>query len=306
MKKLVMTFGIVFVLLASAGMTARAQSNQNNVICSPTTNTTASGQNCYTPLQPAAFAGITGNTTDLGSFLGSVFNWGIAVAVALALIMIIWGGIEKMTTDSWQKKDEGQKRIENALWGLGLALVSWLILYIINPTLVTFSGNTLLNSSVIPVPQTSTNSSLLNTAGQTTNASSPSGNAAGCSSCVPASQEGLTCKTTGCELNQTLATELAQAFSQPGVPAAQVTEGYPPTVDHISACHQNGTCADVNLVSKSTSVSDVGQLYNAMIGAGLNPAYETASAAACQPYITANIKCIVASDNTAPSFHVNM
>ena len=82
--------------------------------------------------------------SNLSTLLGTVFNFGIAIAVVLALIMIILGGIEYMTTDAWTKKEEGKQRIINALLGLGLALVSWLLLFIINPTLVTFCGNILL------------------------------------------------------------------------------------------------------------------------------------------------------------------
>ena len=99
----------------------------------------------YVPLQPNAFPGVTENTTNLGLFLGSVFNWGIALAVVLALIMIIYGGIEMMTTDSWEKHTAGQERIWGALKGLGLALVSWLLIYVINPNLVLLNGNLILS-----------------------------------------------------------------------------------------------------------------------------------------------------------------
>jgi Type IV secretion system pilin len=112
----------------------------------PMANALAATQT-YTPLQPGAFPGVTENTADLGVFLGSVFNWGIAIAVALALIMIIYGGIEMMTSDSWMKHDDGKKKIYDALMGLGLALISWLLLYIINPTLVTFCGNIFIGKS---------------------------------------------------------------------------------------------------------------------------------------------------------------
>jgi hypothetical protein len=60
--------------------------------------------------------------------------------------MIIWGGIIKMTTDSWSKTDEANKKIQNAVYGLVLALVSWLLLYTINPDMVTFSNNTFLGT----------------------------------------------------------------------------------------------------------------------------------------------------------------
>jgi hypothetical protein len=106
----------------------------------------STGKLCYVKLEKNAFPGVT-NSTDLTSFLGQIFNFGIAIAVALALVMIIWGGILKMTTDSWNKQDEAKSKITNALYGLGIALISWLLLYTINPALVDFKNNTLLNPS---------------------------------------------------------------------------------------------------------------------------------------------------------------
>jgi len=100
----------------------------------------------YTPLEPGFFGdmGYAASTPNLKAFLGLVFSFGIAIAAALAVVMIAWGGIQYMTTDSWSGKEDGKGKIENALYGLGLALISWLILYTINPTLVTFNNNSIL------------------------------------------------------------------------------------------------------------------------------------------------------------------
>ncbi len=95
----------------------------------------------YKLLEPNAFPGIS-STASLSDFLAQIFNFGIAIAVVLALIMIIWGGIEYMTADSWFKKNGGKAKVTDALLGLGLALISYLILYTINPCLVNFkAGN---------------------------------------------------------------------------------------------------------------------------------------------------------------------
>ena len=99
----------------------------------------------YIPLEPNAFPGVstTGSDGDIGTFLGQIFNFGIAAAVVLALLEIIWGGVEYMTTDSWYTKGDGKDRIYNAIIGLGIALISYLLLYTINPDLVDFSKNLL-------------------------------------------------------------------------------------------------------------------------------------------------------------------
>jgi len=106
--------------------------------------------NSYVPLEPSAFNSLglgSGaiNTGSLANFLSKIFDFGIAIAVALSVVMIAWGGIQYMTTDSWYGKEDGKKKIEDAFYGLALALISWLILFIINPNLVTFTGNQIVN-----------------------------------------------------------------------------------------------------------------------------------------------------------------
>lgn len=94
----------------------------------------------YQPLEPAAFSsfGNSNTTGDLGTFLSQAFSFGLALAAGLAVIMIVWGGVKIMLTESVFEKDDGKKKIWDAIWGLGLALVSWLILYTINPNILNF------------------------------------------------------------------------------------------------------------------------------------------------------------------------
>lgn len=242
----------------------------------------------YVPLEPNAFPGVTSSSGNLSVYLGQIFSFGIAAAVTLALIMIIWGGIEYMTTDSWEGKNDGKERIENALYGLGLALGSYLLLFTINPDLVTFKNNTFLNPPP-PSPQS------LNSYSQS----------CGTIGCVDISTIGLTCKyPNSCRLNGTLASKLSSALSGLN---AQITQAYPPLPNtSYSSCHQNGTCADVNLLSKSTNPADVKIYYDSMVKNGLSPAYELPMTSSCDQYTNAGIKCINEPTNTAPSFHVNM
>ncbi len=96
------------------------------------------GKTVYCPLEPQAFAGFANSSSpgDLGAFLSSAFQFGLAIAAALAIIMIVWGGVEIMLSESLFKKEDGHKKIQDAIWGLILALVSWLILYTINPQIL--------------------------------------------------------------------------------------------------------------------------------------------------------------------------
>jgi hypothetical protein len=92
----------------------------------------------YTPLEPNAFPTAITTSTTFSSFLNQVFQLGLAVAAALAVVMIVWGGVEIMLSESVLKKNNGKERIQNAIYGLLLALFSWLILYTINPEILNF------------------------------------------------------------------------------------------------------------------------------------------------------------------------
>jgi hypothetical protein len=94
----------------------------------------------YQPLESGAFEmfGGANKAGDLNTFLSQAFQFGLALAAALAVVMIVWGGVEIMLSESVFKKEDGKKKIEDAIWGLLLALVSWLILYTINPDILNF------------------------------------------------------------------------------------------------------------------------------------------------------------------------
>ena len=90
----------------------------------------------YVPLAQLPGVGSSVNTTSLSSYLQTIFQIGIGVAAGLAVIMIVLGGIEYMSTDAIGGKEEGKEKITSALWGLLLALSAWLILNTINPKLL--------------------------------------------------------------------------------------------------------------------------------------------------------------------------
>jgi len=77
----------------------------------------------------------------LCSLLNSWFRIGIALAGMLAVVMIVLGGFQYATTDSLFDKEEGKGKIQNALWGLLLALTTWLIVSTINPALANCTIN---------------------------------------------------------------------------------------------------------------------------------------------------------------------
>jgi hypothetical protein len=103
----------------------------------------------YTVLAPLPGTTCTSDTcstndptkASLGSYIPGLFNLMIGVAAVIAVAYIIWGGIEYITTDSWNGKQDGKNRIWNAVIGLVIVITSYLILYTINPNLLNLNLN---------------------------------------------------------------------------------------------------------------------------------------------------------------------
>ena len=73
---------------------------------------------------------------DFKGYVQYIFDLAIAIAAVAAVFMIVYGGFEYMTTDSFNGKSDGLKKLQNAIYGLLLILCSFLILRTINPQLV--------------------------------------------------------------------------------------------------------------------------------------------------------------------------
>lgn len=82
-----------------------------------------------------------GCQTTLEKYIPAIFKLLIGVAAALAVIMIVIGGIQYIGSESLWGKQDGREKIEKALMGLLLAIFAWLLLYTINPDLVNLDLN---------------------------------------------------------------------------------------------------------------------------------------------------------------------
>jgi Type IV secretion system pilin len=94
----------------------------------------------YTLLQP--LPGVTSSdsgATDFPTYLKGFFSLLIGLALILAVLIIIFGGIQYMSTDAITGKKSGRERITQALLGLLIILGAFLLLQTINPDLVNFS-----------------------------------------------------------------------------------------------------------------------------------------------------------------------
>lgn len=75
-------------------------------------------------------------TVTLANYIGYLFRLIIALAGAIAIFRITWGGFKYMTTDAITGKKEGKAEIQQAIYGLLMVLASYLILRTIDPRLV--------------------------------------------------------------------------------------------------------------------------------------------------------------------------
>jgi formate/nitrite transporter FocA (FNT family) len=87
--------------------------------------------------------------TDFIGYLNTLYNFSIAIAAILAVFMIALGSFSYIFTSAGNtsKMLDAKEMIKNAIIGLALVLVAFLILFIINPDLV--KGTILAPSQVI-------------------------------------------------------------------------------------------------------------------------------------------------------------
>lgn len=116
----------------------------NGVCVDPVVQSTSTPTNTtYTPLAP--LPGLDQvpfetnpdlNPCPFGQYLNIMIKLIIGIAAVLAMIMIVTGGIEYMTSELVSGKEAGKETITNAILGLLIALGSFLILNTINPQLL--------------------------------------------------------------------------------------------------------------------------------------------------------------------------
>lgn len=91
----------------------------------------------FVPIAPIPLeSGQLTNSTTLEQYVNGAFKLALAAGSTLAVIMIMIGGFEYIFSEAMGAKQDGKKRITDALYGLALLLLVYLILYIINPDIV--------------------------------------------------------------------------------------------------------------------------------------------------------------------------
>ena len=94
----------------------------------------------YTLLQPLNSDGSTTTSIDiksggLSAYLQTIFQYLLVVVTIIAIFMLMYGGMEYLTTDIVNRKSAGKETILRALSGIIFIFCIWFILNIINPDL---------------------------------------------------------------------------------------------------------------------------------------------------------------------------
>lgn len=78
----------------------------------------------------------TGGGNNFGRYLNVMIKIFIGICAVLAVVMIVIGGVEYMTSELAHTKESGKDRITHAILGLVIALGAYALLFTINPDLL--------------------------------------------------------------------------------------------------------------------------------------------------------------------------
>jgi|GEM_PF-2740698 len=259
MKKFFFTFLFLSLTVLSVAHTASAQA---------TPQATQYQLLAPVPLSGAASAQTTAvdPTTIAATYLPGIIKLVIGIAGALAVIMIMIGGIQYITSATGMGKSDGKEKLYDAVIGLLLVIGAYTILYTVNPNLVQLNFASL-------VPDTS-GTALITSGGFSYNSD---GSVTPCANCNPYQQTdfpqkpaGQACQGTVCSVNTQLGSELLKLAKNFGSTNWWVTEMYPPLdPTHVSSCHNDGTCVDAALKVSNPSPALVGAFLQNIQNAGM-------------------------------------
>lgn len=101
-------------------------------------NCDVNNTNCVYTIEAGGTKDAEVGGNSLGNFLNTAYNYIVGISIALAVAMIIYGGVQYATADAANKTSKGRDTIESAIVGLLLVLGSFLILNTINSDLTRF------------------------------------------------------------------------------------------------------------------------------------------------------------------------
>ena len=95
-----------------------------------------------------------GQKNSLGTYLNAMIKIFIGLCAVLAVVMLVIGGIEYMTSELMSSKEHGRERMRNAVLGLLIALGAYVLLFTINPDLLETDLDSLTDATLGITPTT--------------------------------------------------------------------------------------------------------------------------------------------------------
>ena len=133
MKLSFLTIGTAMALMLFAPAASQAQIECRSPVGGQCINLAAAAANAAVSVPGLEFLG---TAESPGAFFSRLYTYGVSLVALVAFFMFTYGAIRYMI--AIEGNTAAAKGImKNAVYGLMLALVSYLILYIINPKLVT-------------------------------------------------------------------------------------------------------------------------------------------------------------------------
>lgn len=166
MKKFIIT--IIFFIQLLAGYTLVSAQGQTITPIKKEVNTSVvcpDGQYCLLePLpNPNGGADITQiDLNDLPGYIKTIFKIIMGIIGILAVVMIILGGVQYMSTDAISGKEGGKETVTRAVGGLILALGAYIILNTINPHLLDLNFASVVPQDVVATIDYETSEGVLN------------------------------------------------------------------------------------------------------------------------------------------------
>ncbi|MFM2339723.1 MAG: hypothetical protein RLZZ360_359 [Candidatus Parcubacteria bacterium] len=117
----------------------------------------------------------------------------------------------------------------------------------------------------------------------------------------------IPCSARGCTIAPDMVSRLERMHNTAGVSGARVTEAMPPSRQHKSACHSNGTCVDYSK-SGGMSASEVSRVVTAASANGLRAVYEVQTQSQKDSLVSAGVSAgnilVLGSWISAPHFSI--
>jgi hypothetical protein len=83
------------------------------------------------PYQPLAPLPGIDSSMGVANYFSTIYQIGISIVLVIAVVMLVYGGIQYMTSDSIGGKGNGRETVAKAIIGIVLAVTSYALLYVI-------------------------------------------------------------------------------------------------------------------------------------------------------------------------------